>query len=208
MVGLIGEKLGMTQVFDKNGNVYPVTVVKAGPCKVIQRKSLEKEGYDAVQLGFQEMEDKKVNKPLAGHFKKHNSKAFYVIREFDLSTYKDIEEGEELTIDMFTENELITVVGTSKGKGFTGVMKRHNYGGFKATHGVHESFRGPGSIGQCATPSKVKKGKKLPGHKGVEKTTTKNLKIIKIDVEKNLIFINGSVPGHRHSIVLLKKAKF
>ncbi|MDD3052736.1 MAG: 50S ribosomal protein L3 [Candidatus Cloacimonetes bacterium] len=208
MVGLIGEKLGMTQLFDQDGRLYPVTVIKAGPCHVIQRKTVEKDGYDAVQLGFMQCDKKKINKPLTGHFDKHDSEAYKVIKEFRLHQYKNIEQGEELNIDMFRENELITIHGISKGKGYAGVMKRHGFRGFKATHGVHESYRGPGSIGQCATPGHVAKGRKLPGHKGVERVTVKNMKIIKVDLEKNLIFINGAVPGHRHSIVLLKKAQF
>ena len=205
MVGLIGKKLGMTQIFDANGQLIPVTVIQAGPCRIIHRKTKEKHGYDAILLGFEEIDEKKVNKPTRGNFKKHNSPVFRYVKEFRLNVYKDIEEGEIFDVNMFQENEILKVTGISKGKGFAGVMKRHGFRGFKASHGVHESFRGPGSIGQCATPSRVFKGKKLPGHKGVEKVSIKNLKVVKILPEKNLLLIKGAVPGHRNSVVYLRK---
>lgn len=205
MIGLIGKKLGMTQIFTPEGKVIPVTVVKAGPCQVIQRKTVKNDGYDAVQLGYEQLAERKTKKPLQGHFKKFSSPNFRYIKEFRLSIYKDIEQGEVFDVSMFEENEILTARGVSKGKGFTGVIKRHGFHGFKQTHGVHESFRGPGSIGMCATPGHVLKGKKLPGHKGVEKITVKNLKVIKVDVEKNLLMIKGALPGHRNSIVLLEK---
>ncbi|HPR17124.1 MAG TPA: 50S ribosomal protein L3 [Candidatus Cloacimonadota bacterium] len=205
MIGLIGKKIGMTQVFNSNGEVIPVTVIKAGPCRVVDRKTKDKDGYDAVQLGFEEVDEKKVSKPVLGHLKKHNSPAFKYLREFRLKVYKDIEEGEMLDVSMFTENEILQISGTSKGKGFQGVMKRHGFHGFKVSHGVHESFRGPGSIGQCATPGRVYKGKRLPGHKGVEKVSVLNCKVIKVDVEKNLVLVKGAVPGHRNGILRLRK---
>ena len=205
MIGLIGKKIGMTQIFDKKGNVIPVTVIQAGPCRVIHRKNKDKHGYDAVQLGFEEIDEKKVSKPMLGHFKKHNSPPYRYLKEFRLKMYKDIDEGEVFDVSMFEENELLKITGTSKGKGFQGVMKRHNFHGFKATHGVHESYRGPGSIGQCATPARVFKGKKLPGHQGVDKVSVLNLQVVKVDVEKNLVMVKGAVPGHRNSIVRLRK---
>jgi len=205
MIGLIGKKIGMTQVFDENGNVVPVTVIQAGPCRVIHRKTKEKHGYDSVQLGFEEVDEKKISKPMMGHFKKHNSPAFRHLKEFRLKMYIDIEEGEVFDVSMFKEHELLKVTGTSKGKGFQGVMKRHNFHGFKASHGVHESYRGPGAIGQCATPARVFKGKKLPGHQGVDKVSVLNLQVVKVDVEKNLVMVKGAVPGHRNSIVRLRK---
>ncbi|MCD6177465.1 MAG: 50S ribosomal protein L3 [Candidatus Cloacimonetes bacterium] len=205
MIGLIGKKIGMTQIFDDNGNMIPVTVIQAGPCRVIHRKSKEKHGYDAIQIGFEEVDEKKVSKPILGHFKKHNSPAYKYLREFRLKLYTDVKEGEIFDVSMFEEHELLKITGTSKGKGFQGVMKRHNYHGFKATHGVHESYRGPGSIGQCATPARVYKGKKLPGHQGVDKVSVLNLKVVKVDVEKNLVMVKGAVPGHRNSIVRLRK---
>lgn len=205
MIGLIGKKLGMTQVFGANGEQIPVTVIQAGPCRVIHRKTKEKHGYDAVQLGYESIEEKRVKKPQLGHFKKHNSPAYRYLREFRLKLYKDIEEGEVFNVSMFTENEILEISGISKGKGFQGVMKRHGFSGFKATHGVHESFRGPGSIGQCATPSRVYKGKKLPGHQGTQNVSILNCKVIKVDVEKNLLLVKGAIPGHRNSILSLKK---
>lgn len=205
MIGLIGKKIGMTQVFDDRGNVVPVTVIQAGPCRVIHRKNKEKHGYDSVQLGFEEVDEKNVNKSMLGHFKKHNSPAYKHLKEFRLTMYVDIEEGEVFDVSMFKEHELLKITGTSKGKGFQGVMKRHNFHGFKASHGVHESYRGPGSIGQCATPARVFKGKKLPGHQGVDKVSVLNLQVIKVDVEKNLVMVKGAIPGHRNSIVRLRK---
>ena len=205
MIGLIGKKLGMTQIFGKNGKMIPVTVIQAGPCRVIHRKTKEKHGYDSVQLGYEEIDEKKVNKPLAGHFKKHDSPAYKYLHEFRLKVYKDINEGEVFDVSMFEKNELLKVTGISKGKGFQGVMKRHGYHGFKATHGVHESYRGPGAIGQCATPARVFKGKKLPGRMGMQKVSALNVKVIKVDIEKNLVMVKGAVPGHRNSIIRLRK---
>ncbi|HHD83171.1 MAG TPA: 50S ribosomal protein L3 [Bacteroidetes bacterium] len=205
MIGLIGKKLGMTQIFDEDGKLIPVTVIQAGPCRVIERISKDKHGYDAVQLGFEEVDEKKLKKPQVGHFKKHNSPYYRHLQEFRLKLYKDIQEGEVFDVSMFVENEVLEITGTSKGKGFQGVMKRHKFHGFKATHGVHESYRGPGAIGQCATPSRVFKGKKLPGHTGYEKVSVKNCKVIKIDAEKNLVMVKGAVPGHRNGIVRLRK---
>ena len=205
MIGLIGKKIGMTQVFGQNGELIPVTVIQAGPCRVVARRTREKHGYDAVQLGFEEIDEKRVKKPQQGHFKKHNSPAYRYLREFRLKLYRDIEQDEVFNVSMFTENEILEVSGISKGKGFQGVMKRHGFSGFKATHGVHESFRGPGSIGQCATPSRVFKGKKLPGHLGTQNVSVLNCKVIKVDVEKNLILVKGAIPGHRNSIVRLSK---
>ena len=205
MIGLIGKKIGMTQIFDEKGNVIPVTVIQAGPCRVIHRKNKEKHGYDSIQLGFEEVDEKKVSKPMMGHFKRHNSPAYKYLKEFRLKMYKDISEGEIFDVSMFEEHELLKITGTSKGKGFQGVMRRHNFHGFKATHGVHESYRGPGSIGQCATPARVFKGKKLPGHQGVDKVSVLNLQVVKVDVEKNLVMVKGAIPGHRNSIVRLRK---
>ena len=205
MVGLIGKKIGMTQIFQEDGSVVPVTVVQAGPCKVVARRTREKNNYEAIQLGFEEVKPEKLKKPVAGYFKKIGTPAYRYLKEFRLKYYFDIKEGEMFDVTMFQENELVKVTGTSKGKGFQGVMKRHGFRGFKASHGVHESFRGPGSIGQCATPSRVHKGKKLPGHKGVEKVSLKNVKVMGIYPEKNLIYLKGAIPGHRNSIVYIGK---
>ena len=205
MIGLIGKKIGMTQVFDQDGKVIPVTVLRVGPCKVIQRKTEQKEGYESMQIGFEEIEERKVTKPLKGHFAKHNCKNYRYIKEFRLKVYRDVEEDEEFDVSMFVENELLTVSGTSKGKGFAGVMKRHGFAGFESSHGVHESFRGPGSIGQCATPSRVRKGLRMAGQMGNKKVTQKNIRVVRVDKENNLLLVKGAVPGHRNSIVYLSK---
>jgi len=204
MIGLIGKKIKMTQMFIDGSKNVPVTAIKAGPCMVVQRKTAQRDGYDSVQLGF-DKEVKNCSKPKQGHFKSKNIEPHKYLREFKLHKYKDIQQGEVLDCSMFVENELIDVVGRSKGKGFAGVMKRHGFKGFTATHGVHESFRGGGSIGQCATPSRVMKGKKMAGHLGDARITIKNVQIMSIDTGKNIIMVKGSIPGHRNSIVLLKK---
>ena len=209
MIGLIGKKIGMTQVFNKQGHLIPVTLIKAGPCWTIQKKTKAQDGYDAIQMGFEEIAEKRVKKlvtkPLQGHFTKHNSKCYRYLKEFRLKVYKDIQEDEQFDVSMFVEDELLKITGVSKGKGFQGVMKRYGFKGFKATHGVHESYRGPGSIGQCATPSRVFKGKKLPGHTGHEQVSVKNLQVIKVDLERNLLMVKGAVPGHRNGVVYIRK---
>jgi large subunit ribosomal protein L3 len=204
MIGLIGKKIGMSQIFDNKGKVIPVTLVETSPCCVIQKKTIEKDGYVAIQLGFNEIPEKKLKKPQLGHFKKKNLKTYKHLHEFKIDDEK-YELGDTIDIDIFKANEKIKVVSISKGKGFAGVMKRHNFSGFEQTHGVHESFRGSGSIGQCAQPSRVLKGLKMAGHLGHQKTTVKNLLIVKIDKDKNLIMIKGAIPGHNNSIVYLTK---
>lgn len=205
MNGLIGKKIGMTQIFTNDGKLLPVTVVQAGPCRVVQRKTTEKDGYEAVQLGYVEVADKKVTKPVHIHCKKHNSPNFRFLREFRLNEGQEAKEGDEYKVDLFQANEIITVTGTSKGRGFAGVMKRWGFHGFSTSHGVHESFRGPGSTGQNQWPGHVFKGKKMAGHLGCDQVTVHNLKIVKVDPERNLVLISGAVPGARNSIVLLKK---
>ncbi len=202
MLGIVGKKIGMSQIFDERARVVPVTVIQAGPCKVIQKKTTATDGYTAVQVGFDSRSVKNVSKALQGHCK---GDCYKVIREFTVDSDAELEGLEELSVDLFEVSEIVDVVGTSKGRGFSGVMKRHNFSGMKASHGVHENYRGPGSIGQCATPSRVFKGKKLPGHYGNARRTVKNLEIVKIDKEKNLLFVKGAIPGHRNSTVLLKK---
>ncbi len=202
MLGIVGKKIGMSQIFDEDARVIPVTVVQAGPCKVVQKKTKDVDGYSAVQVGFDKKSKKNVSKAMQGHFK---GDCYKVVREFSVGSDAELDGLEELSVDLFEVDEFVDVVGTSKGRGFTGVMKRHNFSGMKASHGVHESYRGPGSIGLCATPSRVFKGKKLPGQYGNSRVTVKNLRIVKIDKERNLLFIQGAVPGHRNSVVLLKK---
>jgi len=208
MLGLLGKKIGMTQMFDERGKVIPVTVIKAGPCQIISKRTIEQNGYEAIQVGYDEKKEKHTTKPMQGHFKKHNCKNYRFIREFRPAldqSLESINEGDMLTAEMFTTEDLVSITGTSKGRGFSGVMKRHHFSGFEQTHGSHESFRGGGSIGQCAQPSKVFKGVKMAGHHGNVHVTINNIEIVKVDVEQNLIMIKGSIPGHRNSLVVIKK---
>jgi len=205
MIGLIGKKIGMSQVFDENGRVIPVTLVQVGPCTVIQKKTKETDGYSAVQLGFEEIPERKVKKPQQGHFKKNNTRYFRHIKEFRVADDDAITTGDIKTVEIFKPKDIIKVTGISKGKGFAGVIKRHKFAGFEQSHGVHESFRGPGSIGQCAQPSRVFKGLKMAGHLGNEQVTVKNLQIVKIDIPNNIIMLKGAVPGHRNTIIYLSK---
>lgn len=205
MFGLIGKKIAMTQIFDHNGKVIPVTVLQMGPCVVVQKKTVDRDGYNAIQVGYEEIAERKVKKPVLGHFKKRNSKAYRYLREFRIDSIEEFNEGQVLDLDLFQENEIVNIIGTSKGRGFAGVMKRHNFRGFEQSHGVHESFRGGGSIGQCAQPSRVLKGVKMAGHMGVDRITVKNLKIVKVDKEHNLVMVKGAVPGHRNGLVLMSK---
>lgn len=208
MLGLIGKKIGMTQVFDANGKVIPVTVIKAGPCRVVSKRDKGLHGYEALQLGFEEIKEKNSTRPLVGHFKKNSSPVYRYLREFRPSFGQEINEievGKDLTAEIFSPAETVSVSSFSKGRGYTGVMKRHGFSGFMASHGVHESFRGPGSIGQCAQPSRVFKGVKMAGQHGNAKVTVKHLEVVKVDAEQGLIMIKGAVPGHRNSLVTVYK---
>jgi large subunit ribosomal protein L3 len=204
--GILGEKLGMTQVWDEGNKLVPVTVVKAGPCVVTQVRTPDKDGYDAVQIAFGAIDPRKVNKPLAGHFAKAGvppRRHVTEIRTTDASTYT---VGQELTAELFEAGALVDVIGISKGHGFTGVMKRHGFSGLGAGHGVQRKHRSPGSIGACATPSRVFKGVRMAGHHGAVRTTTLNLKVHSIDVERGLILIKGAVPGVTGGTVLIRTA--
>ena len=202
---IIGRKLGMTQIFDENGAVIPVTVVEAGPCAVTQVKTVEKEGYDAVQLGFGEVKDKHINKPEKGHFAKAKLPNKKHLREFrleDISTYK---VGDEVKADIFEAGEKVDVQGTSKGKGFQGVIKRHGQHRGPMGHGSMYHRR-PGSMGPTSTPGRVFKGKKLPGHMGRVTVTVQNLDVVRVDMDKNVLLIKGSVPGAKGAILKIKSA--
>jgi len=208
MLGLIGKKVGMTQVFDSNGKVVPVTVIKAGPCRVVRKRSVDAHGYEALQLGYEEIKEKNSTRPMIGHFKKNGSPIYRFVREFRPSFGQEITEyevGTELKADLFNESETVTVTAKSKGCGYAGVMKRHNFAGFEQSHGAHESFRGGGSIGQCAQPSRVFKGVKMAGHMGNERVSVRHLTVVKVDVEQGLVMVKGAVPGHRNSLVLIQK---
>ena len=203
--GLIGKKVGMTQIFDENGVVIPVTVIEAGPCVVAQVKTLEKDGYEAIQLGFGEVKEKKVNKPEKGHFTKANIKPLKHLREFKLDSIEGIKVGDELKADIFAVGDKIDVQGTSKGKGFQGVIKRHGQSRGPMGHGSMYHRR-PGSMGPTSTPGRVFKGKKLPGHMGHVTVTIQNLDIVKVDMDKNVLLVKGSVPGAKGAILKIKSA--
>ncbi len=208
MLGLIGKKIGMTQIFDANGKVQPVTVIQVGPCRVVCKRTIAGNGYEALQLGYCEVAEKKVSKPLQGHFKKNGSPLYRHLKEFRPSFGQQVDAynvGDEIKADMFGENETVTVTSKSKGRGFTGVIKRHGFAGFEQSHGVHESFRGGGSIGQCAQPSRVLKGVKMAGQHGNTQVSSRHLKVVKVDAEKNLVMVLGSVPGHRNTLVTIHK---
>ena len=199
--GLIGKKIGMTQIFDDNGNVIPVTVVEAGPCTVVQKKTVENDGYEAVQVGFGEVKISRVNKPQAGHFKKADVAPKKVLKEFRLADTSALNVGDILKADVFAVGDRVD--GTSKGKGTAGAIKRWNFSRLKETHGSGPVARHAGSLGACSDPSRVFKGKKLAGHLGAERVTVQNLDIVKVDAENNLIAVKGAIPGPKGGIVVL-----
>ncbi|MBI5848630.1 MAG: 50S ribosomal protein L3 [Nitrospirae bacterium] len=202
MTGILGRKLGMTQVFDESGRIYPVTVVEAGPCCVLQIKTKENDGYEAIKVGFGEIKkEKNVNKAMKGIFKKAGTGYYRLLKEFPMI---DIKVGEMITVDKFQKGDLVSVAGVSKGKGFQGVMKRHNYSGGPASHGS-TSYREVGSIGASSFPSRVWKNKGMPGHMGSELVTVKNLKIVDVKAEQNLILILGAVPGSKGTYLEIRK---
>ena len=201
--GLIGRKIGMTQVFDEKGNVIPVTVVELGPCAVVQKKTTENDGYNAVQLGFEDKKVTKTNKPMAGHFKKADVAPKKVLREFRLEDDSAINVGDIIKADIFAAGEKVDVVGTSKGKGTAGAIKRWNFSRLKESHGTGPVARHAGSLGACSDPSRVYKGKKLAGHLGAERVTIQNLDVVKVDAENNLIAIKGAIPGPKKGIVMV-----
>jgi large subunit ribosomal protein L3 len=203
--GIIGKKLGMTQVFDAEGKVIPVTVIEAGPCIVVQRKTVQNDGYDAVQLGFGPKKAHRAGKPMIGHFRKAGKGAFGALQEVKVSTDSPLDAGAELHVDMFKEGDVVDVTGNSKGRGFTGVIKRWNFKGGRATHGSM-FHRAPGSIGASAWPSRVIKNMKMAGHYGDERVTTLNLKVVGVQPEKNLLLVRGAVPGARNSLVFVRHA--
>ena len=203
--GIIGRKIGMTQIFDENGLVIPVTVIEAGPCVVAQVKTVETDGYDAVQLGFGEVKAKRLNKPEMGHFAKSKLEAKKHLREFRLDSIENIKVGDEIKADIFAAGEKIDVQGTTKGKGFQGVIKRHGQSRGPMGHGSMYHRR-PGSMGPTSTPGRVFKGKKLPGHMGCTTVTIQNLDVVRVDMDKNVILVKGSVPGAKGAILKIKSA--
>lgn len=207
MSGILGKKLGMTQIFSDDGIVHPVTVIQAGPCLVVQRKTTNTDGYDAIQIGL--VEDRpmrKVPQPMSGHFKKAGVAPMRRLMEFPVAAEDEVKAGDQVKVDIFAADEYVDVVGTSKGKGFQGVIKRHGFGGGRATHGSM-FHRAPGSIGQASDPSRVFPGTRLPGRTGAKRITGKNLQVVKVDAENNLLYLKGSVPGPSNGYVAVRPAK-
>lgn len=204
-LGLMGKKVGMTRIFADDGSVIPVTVIKAGPCPIIQSKSVERDGYTALQVGFDKVESHRVTKPQRGHQSKVDKGFFRHLCEIRLNSLEGFEPGQELNVSMFAAGERVKVVGTSKGHGFTGVMKRWNFSGMPASHGHEKNHRAPGSIGQCADPSRVAKGKKMAGQMGDARVTCGNAEIVDVRPEDNLILVRGQIPGAKNGLVMIRK---
>ena len=203
--GILGRKLGMTRLFDASGEVTATTIVEAGPCFVTQIKTLDRDGYDAVQLGFEQVRQSKLNSPKRGHLKVSGAPNVRVLREVPVENLDGISLGDQISVDMLRQGERVDVVGTSKGKGFAGVMKRHNFRGGPKTHGQSDRWRAPGSIGSGTTPGRVMKGMRMAGHMGDERVTVQNLEIVRIDAERNLIAIRGAIPGPKGGLIMIKK---
>ncbi|MCL1831376.1 MAG: 50S ribosomal protein L3 [Oscillospiraceae bacterium] len=202
---IIGKKIGMTQIFE-NGKMIPVTVIEAGPCVIAQKKTLENDGYEAVQLGFGDMKPERVNKPRQGHFQKNDIPFKRKLREFKLEDAANMNVGDFVKADTFEAGDVIDVCGTSKGKGFQGAIKRHGLSRIKETHGSGPTHRHAGSMGACSSPSRIFKGKKMPGHMGTDRITIQNLTVVKVDAERNLIAVKGAIPGPNQGIVYLTDA--
>jgi len=207
ITGLLGKKVGMTQLLNDDGTVVPVTVIQAGPCVVVQRKTKQKDGYDAVQLGFVEfVKPKRITKPMTGHFKKSNVAPARFVREVGVQGEAGANPGDKVMVNIFNRDELVDVVGTSKGRGFAGFVKRHHFRGGRATHGSM-FHRAPGSIGSSAYPSRVLKGMRMAGHLGNARVTAQNLRVARVDQENNLLFVRGAVPGPPGGYVVVEKAE-
>lgn len=202
---ILGKKIGMTQVFTEDGNLVPVTVIEAGPCPVVQKKTVEVDGYSAVQLGFADKKEKRSNKPEKGHFAKAGVPVKKYLKEFKLDAAADMNVGDVLDVTQFADGDVLDVTGTSKGHGYAGTIKRWGTHRGPMTHGSHY-HRGPGSLGACSDPSRVFKGKKMPGHFGVDKVTIQNLDLVKVDAERNLLLVKGSVPGPKGGLLVVKNA--
>lgn len=206
MKGILGKKVGMTQIFDDNGVVIPVTLIEAGPCYVTQKKTQDVDGYNAVQLGFGDVKENGVNKPMNGHFKKANAPAVKYLREFKVSDPGEFEEGQKIDVSIFKVGDKVDVTGTSKGKGFAGVVKRHGFRGGPKTHGQSDRWRAPGSIGAGSTPGRVIKGMRMPGRMGNERVTVQNLRVALVDPEKNILAVRGAVPGGKNGLIIISEA--
>ena len=207
MKGILGKKVGMTQIFNEAGNVIPVTLIEVGPCYVTQKKTQEKDGYSAIQLGFEEVSEKHVTKPQAGHLKKSDVPMLKYLREFRVKDHSDLELGQMIDASVFEVGDLVDVVGVSKGKGFAGVVKRHGFAGGMKTHGQSDRHRAPGSIGAGTTPGHVFKGMRMPGRMGGERVTVSNLEVVIVDAERNLLAVKGPVPGAKKGLLMVKEAR-
>lgn len=206
MTQILGKKVGMTQIVDEKGIIIPVTIIEAGPCYVTQKKTVENDGYSAVQLGFGDLRQKSLNKPKAGHLKKSGSPAVKYLREFRVSNPDEYQEGQKIDASIFAAGDMVDVIGTSKGKGFAGGVKRHGFSGGPKTHGQSDRWRAPGSIGAGTTPGRVWKGTRMAGRMGNDRVTVQNLKIALVDAEKNVIAVRGAVPGAKNGLVIVRKA--
>jgi large subunit ribosomal protein L3 len=209
MKGILGKKVGMTQVFGERGEAIPVTVIEAGPCFVAQIKTVERDGYAAVQLGFEETKPKRLTQPQLKHLQKSDLPALRHLRELRVADDEPVtyEEGQMLTVDIFEKGELVDVTGTSKGRGFAGVVKRYGFSGGPKTHGQSDRQRAPGSVGACTTPGRVFKGKRMPGRMGGERVTTQSLQVVLVDPERNLLALKGAVPGSKNGLLLIREAR-
>jgi large subunit ribosomal protein L3 len=205
-LGIIGRKLGMTQIFLEDGSVVPATIVEAGPCAVLQKKTKEKDGYDALQLGFLPKNSQRVNKPLSGHFKRSGVGPYHHLQEFRLESVEGFELGQEVTLNLFKPGDVVDVTGFSKGKGFTGVVKRYGFHGSPGSHGTHEYFRHGGSVGSAAYPHHTFKGVKMPGHHGNRRVTLQNIKVLDVKEDQNLLLLKGGIPGGRHGWIFIRSA--
>ncbi len=206
ILGIVAKKLGMTQVFLEDGSVVPVTVAEATPCTVVQKKTKEKDGYNALQLGFLPKNSQRVNKPLSGHFKKAGANSYYHLKEFRVEKVEGFELGQEVTLKLFKPGDVVDVIGLSKGKGFAGVIKRHGFHGSPGSHGTHEYFRHGGAVGQHSYPARVFKNLRMPGHLGNRRVTLQNIKVLDVKEDQNLILLRGGIPGGRHGLVLIRSA--
>lgn len=206
MKAILGKKVGMTQIFDENGRVVPVTLIEAGPCHITQKKTLEKDGYISFQLGFEETKEARLTKPELGHLKKSGAVPLKYLREFQTDNETDLEEGQRIDVGVFEVGDFVDVTGTSKGKGFAGVVKRHGFGGGAKTHGASDRTRAAGSIGAGTTPGRVFKGMRMAGRMGGERVTVLNLKVMLVDPERNLLAVTGAIPGAKRGLVMIKEA--
>lgn len=205
MIGLIGRKLGMTQVFTEDGALVPVTVIEAGPCPVVQVKTKEQDGYESIQVGFEEVKERRINNPRRGHLRKHGAQPMRFLREFRVETGHELKSGDVLTVEGLEVGKYVDVIAKSKGRGFQGVVKRHGFHGGPGSHGSKTGDL-PGSVGQSAWPNRVFKGKRLPGHMGDKQITALNLRVVKIDTDRNLVLVRGAVPGPINGLVTIRPA--